>query len=450
MAEDSTKHDAFTRRRFVTALGTTGAASAIAGCSSGSTGQDTTTTKSNDGSGDTQDTATTTTMEDVTLTLSGWAANNEESKLVQQLISDFESNNEHIKVDYAAIQSKYKQKLKTQLGAGNAPDVFYVDAKFFGAFASADVLLDLSPIEESDDFNTDDFFQPLIDAFRSDGQLQGVPKDFSTLGLFYNTAHFENAGLDPESPPTSWSGFRDALSKLLDNNDIEAPIVEYPNARVWKSFLFQNGGQVLSDDGSEAVFASDAGVEALQYLVDLKKDGLLAVPSELGAGWHGAALANQEVSTAVIGPWALPFLENNHADINKQVDVAHLPYPEDGQKATSAYTVSYSASADTNSPQGARALIKGLTSKEGMAAWAKKGLALSARKSHRDLEYYQNHPRRKTLLEAGEWSHVVGYGTNSEAILNRLHPELEGAMLGKQSPQEALETAESKINSEVL
>ncbi|QIO24435.1 ABC transporter substrate-binding protein [Haloarcula sp. JP-L23] len=438
-----------TRRRFVGGVGSAGAAALLAGCSNDSGG-------SSDGSGSggsaqsTDDETSTPISADITL--SGWAANNEESALLQNLVSEFESSHDGISVDYNPIQSEYKQKIKTQLGAGNAPDAFYVDSSYFPSFADAGVLLSMESIANSESFNIEDFFQPLLDAFRFDGTLYGIPKDFSTLGLFHNTAMFEEASVEP---PETWSDLEDALSALKDNvsdESFQAPMIEYANGRSWWAFLYQNGGQVLSDDGSEAVFASDAGVEALEYLVGLKQDGLLAVPSDLGAGWHGAALASREVGVAILGPWGLPFVEEYEDDpsINEDVDVAHLPTPSDGQKATIAYTVSYSASAQTDSPAATRELISSLTNDEGMASWARKGLALSARKSHADLEYYQNHPRRKTLLEAGEWSHPFSFGPNSEAIVNRVRPQLEAAILGEKSPSDALSTAQESINSEVL
>lgn len=421
----------------------------LAGCSGG-TGGSTATSAGTQGGGDESaaETATSTPASEKTVELSGWTSNEEEKALLQDLVSTFESEHERIGVKYSPVESKYKQKLKTQLGAGNAPDAFYVDAKYFGSFASQGALLDLGPMVESGAIDTDDFFQPLVDAFRFDGTLYGIPKDFSTLGLFLNTAMYEEAGANPE--PETWSEFRSGLRKVVDATDVKSGIIEYPNARMWKALLYQNGGQMLSDDGSEAVFASAEGVEALRFLVDLKEDGLLAVPSELGSSWHGQALGNREVAAGVIGPWGLPYLKENAPDVDENVDVVHLPTPEGGKKATAAYTVSYSVSANTDVPDAARTLVGALTDEKGMARWARKGVALSARPSHADLEFYQNHPRYKTLLEAGEWSHPVAYGPNSESIINRLHPQLEGAMLGEKSPKAALEEAQSTINQKVL
>ncbi|KTG09049.1 hypothetical protein AUR64_14705 [Haloprofundus marisrubri] len=446
MADDSTRFGGLTRRRFVRAAGATGAAGLLAGCSNdsgnggagGSGGSGRSNSSGNGGSGG---------APSGDLTLSGWAADDTESELVKELLSEFESDHENINVEYNAVQSEYKQKMKTQLGAGNAPDVFYLDGSYFSSFASEGVLTEVDSLGNADDYNLDDFIDPVLDAFRYDGTLYGIPKDFSTLGLFHNTAMFEEAGAEV---PESWSDLRSALETIDSNLDVDAPMIEFPNARIWHAMIYQNGGQVLEDDGSGVALASDASIEALQFLTDLKKDGLLAMPSEISAGWHGAAIGNEQVAVAGIGAWAFPYLEQDAPEVDKNVDVANLPSPQGGQKATTAFPVSYSIGTSTDSPEAAKMLVRELTSDEGMARWAEKGLALSARKSHADLEYYNENPRKQKMLEAGEWSHPFAYGPNSEAIMNRLNPELEGAMLGEQTAQEALENAQENINSEVF
>lgn len=442
--------DGVSRRRVLTGLGVGGAATLLAGCSGTTDGN----SPADGGNGNGSDTGTTevqtvTTIDEASLELSGWQASNEEQALLRDLVGSFEEDYSNISVDYNVIQSEYKQKMKTQLGAGNAPDVFYVDAKYHPSWASSGVLLNIQPFVNGDDnFSTDAFFEPLIDAFRQDGKLYGIPKGFSPLAMFYNTAHFEEAGVET---PTTWDELRNALAEIKSQGIVEYPFMEYPNCRMFKAMLYQNGGSVLNEDNSECVVASDANVETLEFIVGLKEDDLLATPSQTGSGWHGKALGTETVSAAILGAWGFPFLENNHPEVDEHIDVAsHIPTPENGEKATAAYTVCYSASAATSDPGASYRLISELTSREGAERWAKKGLELTARKDLADLQYYDDHPRRKKMLDAGEWSTVVQYGQYSAGVNNRLNPELEAAMLGEKTPREALETAQSKINNEVL
>ncbi|MFB6188663.1 MAG: ABC transporter substrate-binding protein [Halapricum sp.] len=449
-SSDNTTDRSYLSRRHLLAGGVSGAAALVAGCSgsTNSSGGDPT----ENPSGETQTTEppkTVSTIEHANIELSGWQASNEEQSMLRSLVKSFEKDHSNIDVDYSVIQAKYKQKMKTQLGAGNAPDVFYVDAKYAKSWASKDVLLNIKPYVQGDDsFSTDNFYEGLLEGFRNNGKLYGIPKGFSPLGMFYNTAHFEKAGVDV---PTTWDEFRSALQAIKDAGIVKYPMIEYNNCRIFKPMVYQNGGRVLNEAGDECVVASDQNVETLKFIVGMKKDDLIAAPSQLGAGWHAPALGKEQVSTAVLGVWGLPPLENKFPKVDKDIDIADsLPHPSDGEKKTVAYTVSYSASANTDHKGASYRLISSLTSKKGAKRWAKKGLECTARKDLADIDYYKNHPRRQTMLKTGKHAKVVQYGTKTPAILNRLHPELEAAMLGKKSPRKALETAQQKINNEVF
>lgn len=434
--------ESITRRRLVGAFGAAGLGGLLAGCTSAPQSE-----QSPGGGTDTATPEPTATPESVALQVSFRTSSQAETSAVESLTSQFSENHDRIDAEASVVQSKYLQKLKTQLAAGEAPDVFYLGAQPFGQFASQDALLSLDPLRDADGYDFDDFYDPLVSAYEYQGTQYGIPKDFSTLGMFYNTAMFEQAGA---SVPTTWDGLRTALQKVQANTDVDAPMIEYSNARSWKGLLYQNGGRMLSDDGSEVVFASDAGVEALDFLVQLKKDGLLVLPSEISAGWHGKALGTEQVATAILGPWGLPFLADKFPKVNEAVDVAHIPKPSDGQKATPAYTVCWTGSSNTESKAASRELVQFYTSKQGMKLWAQKGIALTARKSLADADFYQSNPRWNTLLEAAEWSKPVAYGPKTQAILNKLHPQLTAAMKEKKSPREALETAQQDINSSVM
>ncbi|SIR66049.1 carbohydrate ABC transporter substrate-binding protein, CUT1 family [Haladaptatus litoreus] len=425
--------DGIDRRKFVTTLATAGTLG-IAGCSSGgSDGQ---------GSGGGGGSASNPTS----LTVTGWSSYEDASGEFKQLVNEYDQNHDDVKTEYSGIVSKYEQKLKTEVGSGNAPDVFWLDSSYFASFADSDVLLNLQSLVDSG--YTDDIFDPLMEVFNYEGTQYGIPKDFNTLQMFYNKDHFEQAGIS--EPPKTWSEFRTALEKIKQNVDGVAPLAVFANARLWWAMVFQNGGRILSKDGSEAVLASDANVEALQFLVDLSKDGLAKRPDQTGTDWHGPTIGEEKAAVTTMGAWGLGYLGDNHPEVDKKIDIAHLPIPEGGQKSTTAYVVSYSAYANTKNPDATKDLLKHLTSAEAHEMYASGGGVLTPRKSQQDSDYYNSHPRLQTFLKAGEWSKPWSYGPKTAEIINRVNPELEGAMLGKKSPRKALETAQQKINSEVM
>ncbi|MEM4780863.1 MAG: ABC transporter substrate-binding protein [Halalkalicoccus sp.] len=421
-----------TRRRFVGTLAASGLTVGLAGCSG------------DDGTG--EEGADVDESADITMT--GWAADDTESALLQELIDSYEEENEDVEVSYSPVQDEYEQRLRTQLGAGEAPDVFYVDSSYYHAFASTDVLHEMDTFAEEDGgFEREDFYDPLIEAFDYEGSLYGIPKGFTTLGMFYNEEHLEEAGAEV---PESWAGLRETLEAIDESLDVGVPMTIIPEEpRLFFTGLFQNGGQVLSDNGDECVIASEEGVEALEFPVSLVEDGLAGYVADHG-GWHGDALAEEITSIGHMGAWGLPFFRDNQPEMDEVIGVAEMPVIDGGDPATMAYTVTYSMAHDVEDPAVAWDLVRYLTSDEGMAAWAEQGLELSAREAHADLEFYEENPRYRTLLDQADESVVWGFGPDSEAILNRVQPQLERAILGEASPRESLESAQEQVNREVL
>lgn len=383
--------------------------------------------------------------------VAGWSATDDGmGKKIQSLLDSYEQDHSGVTAEYTSVQSKYKQKLKTQLGAGEAPDVFWLDSSYSPAFGGSSATLDLTSLVEEEGY-MDDMFDVLVDAFNIDGKQYGVPKDFNTLGMYFHEGLFEEAGVS--ETPTTWSDLQSTLQAIKDQTDVDAPMTIMPNGRIWWAMVYQNGGRILSEDGSECVCASDANVEALQFLVDLADDDLALRPNQIGTSWPGQTLEVGKTAVTSMGAWGISYLEQNAPEVDEKVDVAHLPHPESGEKATTAYVVSYSGASSTDSEQATKGIIKLLTKPESALEFATNtggGGVLSPYQSHQDTEFYQNHERRKTMLEAAEWAHVWQYGPNSEGVFNRLNPELEGALLGNKSPRDALETAQQKINSEIL
>lgn len=66
---------------------------------------------------------------------------------------------------------------------------------------AAGVLMPLDDLVQQDGIDLSDFHPQLLDAFRWEGRLYGLPKDYNTLGLFIHKEMFAEAGLDP---PTTW------------------------------------------------------------------------------------------------------------------------------------------------------------------------------------------------------------------------------------------------------
>ena len=104
------------------------------------------------------------------------------------------------------------------------------------------------------------------------GVRYGAPLSLSILTLHYNEAHFRDAGIT--APPATWDELKHAAAALT-TKDHAGWVINYGapsgiggTASYWMAFLQQAGGTLYGANG-KAAFASDEGVEALQFLIDL-------------------------------------------------------------------------------------------------------------------------------------------------------------------------------------
>jgi multiple sugar transport system substrate-binding protein len=105
-----------------------------------------------------------------------------------------------------------------------------------------------------------------------DGKRYGAVFTLSLLTLFYNKEHLDKAGF--KEPPKTWDELK-RCAKELTRDGRYGFVLNYGDpagiggtASYWMVFLQQAGGKMYGEDG-KPVFKSDAGVEALQVMVDL-------------------------------------------------------------------------------------------------------------------------------------------------------------------------------------
>lgn len=107
------------------------------------------------------------------------------------------------------------------------------------------------------------------------GEVWGVPTAAYTMGLLYNRALFEEAGLDPDSPPTTWDEVRDAAIAITENTDAQGfQTMTLDNTGGWilttTSYAF--GSTLQSDDGTTATIDNPATAEVLEMYRQLRWD----------------------------------------------------------------------------------------------------------------------------------------------------------------------------------
>lgn len=149
-----------------------------------------------------------------------------------------------------------------------------------------------------------------------DGKMYGLAFTFSTPIMFINGKLFEEAGLDPNTPPKTWDEVKEYSLKIKEATGKDGFGLAPNNGWTTEGVILSNGGEVLSKDRKEAKFASEKSVEAIEMWKDLYKNGSHAVGTDtevseqfmagnLGMFISSTALHSGAIKAAEAGGWKL-------------------------------------------------------------------------------------------------------------------------------------------------
>ena len=307
-----------------------------------------------------------------TAILSGWKSSADEGEALTQALLGFPAYNPNVLIDYQPIAGDYRTVMITKISSGEVPDLFYVNADYAGEWIDQGFLEPLDDYIAKSGFDTSQFFEGYASIFKGkDGKTYGFPKDGNTIGMAYNTDIVSTA-------PATMDELVAAATALKGQSDLKAPICLNPGLDRGLAFLYAQGGELVTADGSASAIDAPASAAAVQWYLDLFKDGVGMTAADLGSGWCGEALGKKQVAFAFEGGWVDPYMASTFPDVKYAWGA--VPTGSSGAPVTISFTVSYSIGADSQNKDQAFALLSYLTGPDGMAKWTAGGVALPSRK----------------------------------------------------------------------
>ncbi|MGH2613767.1 MAG: ABC transporter substrate-binding protein [Thermomicrobiales bacterium] len=301
--------------------------------------------------------------EPVTITFASWV---NETEMMPMLRDRFQELHPNITVEFQGVPAEeMTDRLTTQIAGGNPPDTAFVDQSAVVDFASRNAFVDLGPyIEQSMAVVRDDYVGAFLEAVLWEDQMYGLPYDGESTGLFYRTDMFEAAGI--AAPPTTWEELHAAAEALTADGQYGYILFAPEAAYYWYPYLWQNGGELLSPDGTEILFNSDAGKEAAEFYVGLAQ---YSPPDYLNSNSYDGrvAFATGQVGMYVAGAWFASVMQSEYPDVTELWDAAPLP-----QRVRCATTIAGDAlviPAASQNHDAAWKWIEFLSAPQNMALW---------------------------------------------------------------------------------
>jgi raffinose/stachyose/melibiose transport system substrate-binding protein len=276
-----------------------------------------------------------------------------------------------------APTDQVQTSVRTQLGAGNAPDVHVVypgngSAMSMAQIAQAGLLADLS-----DQAWTKRIPAGLKPAFQQDGKTFIYAAGSSVIGAVYNKKVFAEAEVEP---PTTWKEFLEVCDKIKKKGKVpialgaQTPwVTQLITYALVPSTVYAKNPQFDEQmKAGSASFANSGWVQALEMYLDLSKRGFFNDnPNGTTFEQQTAMVATGKAAMAIQVSAVLP-------DFRKQAsspdDLAMFPLPGADDKnqcwIPAGVVVGLGVSARSKNLDDAKAFLAFLGEQKNMNAWA--------------------------------------------------------------------------------
>ena len=289
--------------------------------------------------------------------------------------------------------SPYQDKLKTELSAGTAPDVFWIPGTDIADFAKAGLILNLADLASASGFNKADFYAgPMADLSvdpatgqESDAYLWGVPRDVSTFALYLNLDLIDQAGAEnpielAANGEWTWEKFAEVAEQITNNVDGAKGFGANSWWANWGYFVNSGGGSFYNADKTACALNSPESIAGLEFYQGLYNAGYGVPFGEDAEPPYKAGTVGMFMN----GRWATPGAREITAF---NWDVAPLPTgPAPGKNWQ--FWGAYVVNANTANPEAAWKLVQELTSVEVQSEISSLGANIPSRQSQAAIDAF--------------------------------------------------------------
>ena len=275
----------------------------------------------------------------------------------------FEAANPGLKVRLeVTVADGLPARIQTALQSGSPPDVIEGQHGWVIPYAQSNLLLPLDDVVTE----REDYAPVSLDYVTWNGHLWGAPYRIEAHALFYNKGMFREAGLDPETPPRTWTELVSAAKTLTRTRKDGRRQFGYAitgggeiGNTLFRTLplIWMNGGNIISDDMTQAVVNQRPAVEAVTFYTDMLTRHAVSPPSTLQDDGNASRrlFIAESVAMYQSGQFDLKPIRAENPAID--LGVALLPHPEGKPIAAALGGWSFVVPKDARHPDAAKKLV---------------------------------------------------------------------------------------------
>ncbi len=208
------------------------------------------------------------------ITLKLWSATKAEGAN-QHMIDAFEAQHPDIHVEYEEFpwsDADWALRLTTATAAGDLPDVILAPQVGISWYIQG-FLQPVNDLVDRDSIDMHTWSQAWLDLAIFNGDIIGLPFEGSAMLLYYNADLLQEAGINTDVGPQSWSELMtdaDQLVKHGDNGKLSqlGYVADFGGQTRLTLYMYGNGGGFFAPDCSAPILNEPQNVEALDWYVN--------------------------------------------------------------------------------------------------------------------------------------------------------------------------------------
>ncbi|WP_198042551.1 sugar ABC transporter substrate-binding protein [Oceanobacillus sp. AG] len=264
--------------------------------------------------------------DNATIKYAYWDKNQEQ--MLKDLVEEFNKEYPDIKVNLELTPyDQYFTKLDAAATGDGLPDVFWMNGPNFVKYASNNMIEPIDERIKEDSVDLAPYPEGLLGLYQYDGKSYALPKDYDTIGLWYNKALFDEADLEYPNDTWTWDDLLEAAKALTDEEKGVHGIAAYiqdAQASYYNTIL-ANDGFIISEDKKESGFDDPKTIEGLQLYHDLiHVHGVSPTHAQMETTTATSMFESGKVAMMFQASYMIPQFKSNEYTL-ENVDVTVLP-----------------------------------------------------------------------------------------------------------------------------
>ena len=394
-----------------------------------------------------------------------WDTN--QRKGMEAMCEAYTAQHPDVVIDVQVVSwSEYWTKLEAAAESNTMPDIFWMHTNQLLYYADFGMLADLTDLYddvESGYYQNHFSDISLGNVSGSNGRYYGVPKDKDNGVLVYNKELFDAAGVAYPDDDWTWDDLTDASQKIYDATGKYGYLAYLDDQLGYWSYVYQNGGYILTADRTACGFNEPGGKEAMEFYIGMQKEEWCPDQNYFTQNGAGATFWAERGAMFMEGSWSLLGALRDHPEMTGKWDIAKLPkspnpvstsesLDQDG-RACMSNGLCYSTAAHGKNLEIVKDVLKYFGTEEAQIIQGNSGAAIPAYLGTEEtwrtaFEEYGNPIDVDCIFEQFDYAIQVPYNSASPRWKSQVLDVLTQIYAGNEDVGTGLEKMENIVNSE--